>query len=119
LESRETELCNKLYKIEEEQQIFLGFRILQQGQKEKANKAKYFWIFQISNRKQEVKQTKARELKKTKRNNENIFGLFVFWKVAIRTRTIKEKKAKHGYTKYRQNMIYIDECIVGVPPPQA
>jgi hypothetical protein len=27
----------------------------------------------------------------------------VFWKEEIRTRTIK--KAKHGYTKYRQNMI--------------
>jgi hypothetical protein len=25
MESRETELCNKLYKTEEEQQIFLGF----------------------------------------------------------------------------------------------
>jgi hypothetical protein len=32
-----------------------------------------------------------------KRNNGNIFGLFVFWKVEIRTRTIK--KAKCGYTK--------------------
>jgi hypothetical protein len=49
LESRETELCNKLYKTEEEQQRFLGFQILQQEQKETANKAKYFWIFQISN----------------------------------------------------------------------
>jgi hypothetical protein len=26
MESRETKLCNKLYKTEEEQQIFLGFR---------------------------------------------------------------------------------------------
>jgi hypothetical protein len=51
MESRETELCNKLYKTEEEQQIFLGFRILKQEQKEAANKEKYFWIFQISNRK--------------------------------------------------------------------
>jgi hypothetical protein len=34
--------------------------------------------------------------KRTRRNNGNIFGLFVFWKVEIRTRTIK--KAKHGYT---------------------
>jgi hypothetical protein len=40
-----------LYKTEEEQHIFLGFRILQQERKEKANKAKYFWIFQISNQK--------------------------------------------------------------------
>jgi hypothetical protein len=42
----------------------------------------------------------------TKRNNGNIFGLFVFWKAEIRTRTTKKrKKAKYGYTKYRQNMI--------------
>jgi hypothetical protein len=51
MESRETELCNKLYKTEEEQQIFLGFRFLKQEHKEIANKAKYFWIFQISNQK--------------------------------------------------------------------
>jgi hypothetical protein len=51
MESRNTELCNKLYKTEEEQQIFWGFQILKQEQKETANKAKYFWIFQISNRK--------------------------------------------------------------------
>jgi hypothetical protein len=57
----------------------LGFQILKQEQKETANKAKYFWVFQISNRKQQVKQTKARKLKRqTKRNNGNIFGLFVF-----------------------------------------
>jgi hypothetical protein len=51
MESRETEFCNKLYKTEEEQQIFLGFQILKQEQKETANKAKYFWILQIPNRK--------------------------------------------------------------------
>jgi hypothetical protein len=51
MESRETELYNKLYKTEEEQQIFLGFRFLKQERKETTNKAKYFWIFQISNRK--------------------------------------------------------------------
>jgi hypothetical protein len=44
MESRKTELCNKLYKTEEEQQIFLGFQIFNQEQKETANKAKYFWI---------------------------------------------------------------------------
>jgi hypothetical protein len=50
---------------------------------------------------------KLRKLKRqTKRNNGNIFGLFVFWKAEIRTRTTKKrKKAKHGYTQYRQNMI--------------
>jgi hypothetical protein len=51
MESQETELCNKLYKTEEEQQIFLGFQILKQERKETANKAKYFWIFHISNQK--------------------------------------------------------------------
>jgi hypothetical protein len=51
MESWETELCNKLYKTEEEEQIFLGFQILKQEQKETGNKAKYFWIFQVSNRK--------------------------------------------------------------------
>jgi hypothetical protein len=52
---------------------------LKQEHKETASKAKYFWIFQISNRKQQVKQTKARKLKRQiKRNNGNIFGLFVF-----------------------------------------
>jgi hypothetical protein len=51
MESRETKLCNKLYKTGKEQQIFLDFRILRQEQKETANKAKSFWIFQIPNRK--------------------------------------------------------------------
>jgi hypothetical protein len=93
MESRKTELCNKLYKTKEEQQIFLGFRFLKQEQKEITNKAKYFWIFQISNRKWRTKQTKARKLiRQTKRNNKNIFGLFVFWKVEIRTRTTKKRK---------------------------
>jgi hypothetical protein len=40
MESRKTiELCSKLYKTGKEQQIFLGFRILKQEQKETANKA--------------------------------------------------------------------------------
>jgi hypothetical protein len=51
MESRETKLCNKLYKPEEEQQNFLGFQFLKQEQKETTNKAKCFWIFQIPNRK--------------------------------------------------------------------
>jgi hypothetical protein len=66
---------------------------LKQEQKKTSNKAKYFWIFQISNRKQQVKQTKARKLERqTKRNNGNIFGLFVFWKEEIRMRPIKKRK---------------------------
>jgi hypothetical protein len=45
MESRETELWSKLYKTEEEQQIFLGFRILKQEQKETANKQNLFGFF--------------------------------------------------------------------------
>jgi hypothetical protein len=51
MESRETELCSKVYKTEGEQQIFLGFQFLKQERKETTNKAKYFWIFQVSNQK--------------------------------------------------------------------
>jgi hypothetical protein len=66
---------------------------LKQEQKETSNKAKYLWIFQISNQKWEIKQTKARKLRRqTKRNNGNIFDLFVFWKAEIRTRTTKKRK---------------------------
>jgi hypothetical protein len=47
MESRETiELCSKLYKTGKEQQIFLDFQNLKQEQKETANKAKSFWIFE-------------------------------------------------------------------------
>jgi hypothetical protein len=45
MESRETELCNKLYKTGKEQQILLDFLVLKQEQKETANKAKSFWVF--------------------------------------------------------------------------
>jgi hypothetical protein len=39
-----------------------------------------------------MKQTNTRKLKKqTKRNNRNIFGLFVFWKVETKTRTKKSE----------------------------
>jgi hypothetical protein len=42
------------------------------------------------------KATKSSKLKRQiKRNNRNIFGLFVFGKEEIRARTIK--KTKHGY----------------------
>jgi hypothetical protein len=77
MESRETKLCNKFYKTEEEQQIFLGFRILKQEQKETLNKAKYFWIFQLSNRKWQVKQTKARKQKGKQRETTEIFLAFL------------------------------------------
>jgi hypothetical protein len=48
MESQETELCNKLYKTEEQQQMYLGFQILQQEQQTKQN------IFGFSNIKQKT-----------------------------------------------------------------
>ena len=55
-----------------------------------------------------------------KRNNRNIFVIFVFWKDKIKQQQQikqKQKKANHGYTKYRQNTIYKLVCDVGIPPP--
>jgi hypothetical protein len=45
MESRETKLCNKLYKTEEEQQIFLGYRFLRQEQKGNSKQSKIFLDF--------------------------------------------------------------------------
>jgi hypothetical protein len=53
-----------------------------------------------------MKQTNTRKLKKqTKRNNRNIFGLFVFWKVETKTRITKKNKESETWiykvpTKY-------------------
>jgi hypothetical protein len=54
MESQETELCNKVYKIEEEQQIFLGFRFLKQERKGQQRKQNNFGFFkhQTENREQ-------------------------------------------------------------------
>jgi hypothetical protein len=77
MESRETKLCNKLYKTGKEQQIFLVFQILKQELKEIANKAKSFWIFkyQTENRKQS-KPKLENYIGKQKGNNE-IFLVFL------------------------------------------
>jgi hypothetical protein len=54
-----------------------------------------FFKYQTENKKQ--RKPKTRKLKRqTKRNNGNIFGPFVFWKVEIRTRINKEKKRKRN-----------------------
>jgi fatty acid/phospholipid biosynthesis enzyme len=45
MESRETELCNKLYKNEEEQQIFLGFQIFAIRTHGKSKQSKIFLDF--------------------------------------------------------------------------
>jgi hypothetical protein len=45
MESWETELCRKLYKTEEEQQIFLGFRIFATRAKRKTKQSKVFLDF--------------------------------------------------------------------------
>ena len=48
MESRKAvALCSKLYKTEEEQQIFLGFRILKQEQKKQTTKQNVFGLFEL------------------------------------------------------------------------
>jgi hypothetical protein len=48
MEQRETELCNKLYKTEEEQQIFLGFSIFETRTKGNNKQSKIFLDFSNS-----------------------------------------------------------------------
>jgi hypothetical protein len=43
-----------------------------------------------------------------KRNNGNIFGLFVFWKEEIRTSTIKKRKRKMDIQS-TDKIRYVDE----------
>jgi hypothetical protein len=45
MESREIELCSKLYKTEEEQQIFLGFQIFATRAERKSEQSKIFLDF--------------------------------------------------------------------------
>jgi hypothetical protein len=90
MESRETELCNKLYKTEEEQQIFLGFQIFKQEQKETANKAKYFWIF--SNIKPKM-ENKANQSQKTKVANKEKQWKY-FWSFCVLENRNKNKNNK-------------------------
>jgi hypothetical protein len=79
MESRETILCNKLYKTEEEQQIFLGFRFLKQEQKKIANKAIFFLDF--SNIKPKI-ASKANQSQKTKRANKEKQQKY-FWSFCV------------------------------------
>ena len=70
---RTAEPCKELHKTKEEKQIFLVFSIFQRKHtKQKQTKQNLFGFF--------LRQTKPKKTKKqTKRNNKNIFGLFVFW----------------------------------------
>jgi hypothetical protein len=45
MESRETKPCSKLYKTEEEQQIFLGFQIFKTSTKGNSKQSKIFLDF--------------------------------------------------------------------------
>jgi hypothetical protein len=78
---------------------------LKQERKETANKAKKL---DFSNIKPKI-ASKANQSYKTKEANKdkhrNIFGLFCVLESRNKNKNNKEKKAKHGYTKYRQNMI--------------
>jgi hypothetical protein len=45
MEQRESELCNELYKTEEEQQIFLGFSIFETKAEGNSKQSKIFLVF--------------------------------------------------------------------------
>jgi hypothetical protein len=62
MESRETKLCNKLYKTKEEQQLFLGFRFFETRIEGNGKQSKIFLdFFKL--------QTKNREQSKPKLEN--------------------------------------------------
>jgi hypothetical protein len=65
-----------------------------------------------------VKQTKTRKLKKqTKRNNRNIFGLFVFWKVEInKNNKEKEKNETWIYKVPTEYDVWMSELSAYLPP---
>jgi hypothetical protein len=78
-----------------------GFSNFETRTEGNSKQSKIFLDFSNTKPKIENKANHTRKLKRqAKRNNRNIFGLFVFWKVEIRTRPTKRKKANHGYTKY-------------------
>jgi hypothetical protein len=89
-------------KPEKNNKIFLGFLNFETRTEGNSKQSKIFLDF--SNNKPKIGNKANQDWKmkeQTKRNNRNIFGLFVFWIVEIRARTTKKrKKAKHGYTKY-------------------
>jgi hypothetical protein len=60
MESRETELCNRLYKTEEEQQIILGFSIFETRTEGNSKQSKIFLDFSNIKPKIASRQTKAR-----------------------------------------------------------
>jgi hypothetical protein len=98
MESQKTiELCSKLYKTGKEQQVFLGFQILKQEQKEIANKAKSFWIFyeyQTETRRYSKPILEIKEANKEKQ--QKCFWSFVFWKV--KTKQEQQRKGKKSET---------------------
>jgi hypothetical protein len=74
----------------------LGFLIFKTKAEGNSNKAKIFLDFSNSKLKVQVKQTADSKLKKQiERNNGNIFGLFVFWKVEIKARSNKVKRKRN------------------------
>jgi hypothetical protein len=97
MESRWTELCNKLYKTEEEQQIFLGFRFLKQEQKEIAKKSKIFLDF--SNIKPKT-ASKANQSQKTKKANKEKQRKY-FWSFYV-----LESRDKNENNKESETWIY-------------
>ena len=102
------EFNSKLYKTEEERQIFLVFSKLKQEQKEANNQGKIFLEF--LNTKPKIKQL-SKLILNTKDISEQKQRKY-FWSFCVlesgnkqQTTKRKKRKSKYGYTKYRQDMI--------------
>ena len=89
IKSRKTvEPCSNFIKPKKNNRYFWCFRIGNKNKRKQAKKSKIFLDFRIANHNEKMKQTK----KQMKRNNRNVFGLFVFWKLETKARTTKRKK---------------------------
>ena len=92
---KDAALCSKLYKTEEEQQIFVGFRILKQEQKETSNKAKCFWILELQLKLKLSKlklETKRKQVNKDKK--QKYFWSFCVLENNNKARNYKKKENK-------------------------
>jgi hypothetical protein len=79
MEYRETELCNKLYKTEKEQQMFLGFSIFETRAKGNSEQSEIFLDFSNSKPKIASKASQRWKAKETNREKQRKY----FWSFCV------------------------------------
>jgi hypothetical protein len=113
--------ATKFIKPKKNNKYFWVFKFKNKNRRKQQTKQIIFGFFeyQTKNKKQsKPKQTKTTKLKRqVKRNNGNIFGLFVFWKTEIKTRSNKEKESETWiYKELTKNDMKMSESSVYLPP---